>query len=159
MKVIYLDIDGVLNCYSDHERLHNSLRTTGLIPEDIHFFTRGDYVVSDKLKRLQSIVSEYNAQVVIVSSWATFNGDSENICRFLKVPYHSDALSTGGGLMRGRKVIEHSELYNINSDDYIIIDDSGDQMYEDHSRLIHVDGSTGLCDNDIEKIHHLWSCE
>lgn len=155
MKVIYLDIDQVLNCHPDHERLHNSLSGTGIIPEDFLFFSRGDYVVKDKLKRLQAIVKKYNASVVIVSSWATFEGDGERICRFLSVPYHSDAFNTGGGIHRGKGVIEHAKHHNIDADDYIIIDDA-ECMYEDTCRLVNIDGRIGITDADVESIKNFW---
>lgn len=155
MKVIYLDIDQVLNCHDDHERLHNSLKSSGLIPEDILFFSRGDYVVKDKLDRLQKIVNEYDAQVVIVSSWHTFDGEGERICHFLGVKHHSDAYNTGGGEARGRGVIQHANDYGIADKDYIIIDDA-ECMYEDRSRLIHIDGRKGITDEDVEFIKRFW---
>ena len=156
MKVIYLDIDQVLNCHDDNVRLHDTLTNTGLIPDDIYFFSRGDYVVRNKLERLQRIVKKYDAKVVIVSSWDTFKNDGEKICRFLSVPYHSDAFNTGGGIERGRGVKKHAETYGINKEDYIIIDDAGHQMYEDHDRLIHVNGRIGLSDDDESKISNIW---
>lgn len=155
MKVIYLDIDQVLNNHDDHERLHHSLSSSGLIPEDFRFFSRGDYVVMDKLNRLKEIVKLYNAKVVIVSSWSTFRGDGESICRFLGVPYHSDAYNTGGGIERGRGVIKHASDNGIDEKDYIIIDDA-DCMYEDNSRLISIDGRKGIQDSDVEKIKNFW---
>ena len=155
MKVIYLDIDQVLNCYEDHERLHNSLSSSGLVPEDIYFYTKGDYVVKDKLERLQKIVNEYDASVVIVSSWDTFKGDGERICRFLGVKHHSNAYNTGGGEGRGRGVIKHAQDHGILTDDYIIIDDA-DCMYEDQSRLVHIDGRKGITDADVEAIKRFW---
>lgn len=155
MKLIYLDIDQVLNCYDDHERLHHSLSSSGLIPEDIYFYTKGDYVVKDKLDRLLEIVNHYGAQVVIVSSWATFKRDGENICRFLGVKYHSDAYNTGGGIERGRGVKQHALDHNLEETDYIIIDDA-DSMYEDQSRLIHIDGRKGITDDDVEYIKNFW---
>lgn len=154
MKVIYLDIDGVLNSYVEYQILENVFNTGGEIPSNIIFYDHANYIETNKLNRIHRIVRKYDARVVIVSSWVCKQRENIKICEFLDVPYHSDALCTSGGVYRGRGVKHHASMHNIN--DYIIIDD-GDVMYEDTTHLIHIDGLVGITEDDLQRIDDKWS--
>ena len=54
MKVIFLDIDGVLNCQSSKSSCH------GMVGID-----------NDKVKRLKEIVKSTGAKIVLISTWKT----------------------------------------------------------------------------------------
>ena len=54
MKVIFLDIDGVLNCQSSKSSCH------GMVGID-----------NDKVKRLKEIVKATGAKMVLISTWKT----------------------------------------------------------------------------------------
>lgn len=54
MKVIFLDIDGVLNCQSSQSSCH------GMVGID-----------NDKVKRLKEIVKSTGAKIVLISTWKT----------------------------------------------------------------------------------------
>lgn len=153
MKVIYLDIDGVLNSYKDHVLLDDIFRTGGVVPPSFVFYDKGNYIEKHKLKLLHMLIDRYDAKVVVVSSWVCYNREAFAICEFLNIPYHSDPLYSGGGTRRGRTIVEHALKHGIN--DYIIIDDSL-QMYEDTERLIHIDGHVGITKEDISKVEDLW---
>lgn len=154
MKVIYLDIDGVLNSSIEYQILENVYSTGGEIPSNIIFYDRANYIETNKLSLIHRIVRKYDARVVIVSSWVCKHRESIEICEFLGVPYHSDALTTCGGVYRGRGVKNHAMKHDIK--DYIIIDDSA-VMYEDSTHLIDIDGLVGITEDDLQRIDDKWS--
>lgn len=60
MKIVFLDIDGVLNCQTDKDRIHGCLGINDL-----------------KVKRLRKIIKETRAKIVLTSTWKS--GWEENL--------------------------------------------------------------------------------
>ena len=63
MKVVFLDIDGVLNTSKTFERLYNSFKNTGQKELEIDCF---------RLEYLKKIIEETNAKIVLSSTWRRF---------------------------------------------------------------------------------------
>ena len=149
LKICYLDIDGVLNSGEGHELIgkHKMEFTKEPIEWIIPYETRGDYVNKQQLQLLHTWYKQYDIQFVIVSSWAGSIRSPEDVATFLDIPIHSYAFNTGGGYGRGRGVILHAQHYRINN--YVILDDSWRQMYEDWSHNVRVNGRIGLTELDL----------
>lgn len=154
MKVIFLDIDGVLNCRTSKSYCHDD--KCGLITG----------IDSDKVKRLAKIVEATNAKIVLSSDWRvgwekyyTTRKPSHakyldnhlkkkgNLTIFDKTPlFHS-------GYWRGEEILtylrSHPDITN-----YVILDDT---FFEDFSikgieeHLVLTSHSVGLTDTDCEK--------
>lgn len=60
MKVIFLDVDGVLNTSKTYEKINNSFKTTGKKELDIDGF---------RLEYLKRIIDETDAKIVLSSTW------------------------------------------------------------------------------------------
>lgn len=109
MKVIFLDIDGVLNnAYS------KSRAPSGVVGID-----------ADKVKRLRKIVETTGAKLVLTSSWKTDNGeDREYMLRKLgrerlRVLMHT----VDEGWNRWEGIRRWIDRYGENMESYIILDD------------------------------------
>lgn len=154
MKVIFLDIDGVLNCSTSKSFCHDDL--CGIIHG----------IDSDKVKRLAKIVEATNAKIVLSSDWrvgwekyyltrkpshAKYLDNhlkkKGNITIFDKTPLsHS-------GYWRGEEILtylrSHPDITN-----YVILDDT---FFEDFSikeieeHLVLTDYIVGLSDADVDR--------
>ena len=140
MKVIFVDVDGVLNCNS----------TT--------VFTRsGAQFVEDRLiERLKTIVSATGAKIILSSDWRY---DREP-------PYDADFLELKNKLLEhGIKIHGYTPIYygqdrgfEINAwlnshpkvKKFVILDDRCDMFPVKH-RLVRTDPNIGLTDEDVEE--------
>lgn len=140
MNIIFLDVDGVLNC--------NSSRV---------FTKSGCQFIEDKyIERLKRIIDETSAKVVLSSDWRL---DREP-------PYDSDFLELKHKLLeyeisfcgftpnywtqeRGFEIDQylksHPEVKK-----FVILDDRCD-MFPHKQRLVRTDPSVGLTDEDVEE--------
>ena len=148
MKIIFLDIDGVLNCNTSKSRC-------------------GDFIGidKDKVKRLASIVEQTNAKLVLISDWKI---GWEPFKRYDKVEnphakYLDDHLERKGKLY----LIDKTRESNLNLRGsgirdwltkhpdvtaWVILDDYAFSDYSDIdivSHIIYTDPATGLTDNDV----------
>jgi hypothetical protein len=107
MKIIFLDIDGVLNCQKTTERFH------------------GFVSIDPKLvKRLNRILKETDAKIVLSSTWRLFE-DNKEILEKTGIKYIDVTPSFHG--LRGEEINDwlskHPEV-----DRYVILDDDSDML-------------------------------
>lgn len=146
MKIIFLDIDGVLNYWGCKSLLHGIL-----------------FVDDKKLKLLKQIVDATDAKIVLSSTWRfgsypeTYNSIAEQDYNNLKEKlteygftiFDCTPLSKSG--YRGIEIAEWLEVhkdYDIES--FIVLDDDCD-MKPVGSRLIQTSFTKGLCENHVQK--------
>lgn len=119
MKIIFLDIDGVLNC-SSHRR---------------EMLLKGDYSViieQQQLVRLRRIVESTHASIVLISSWRRFwmpTGSIDSAGKRIETALHSIGLSVMDKtpvLNDGTRGQEVEQWLKSRStiDQYVILDDS-----------------------------------
>lgn len=122
MKVIFLDIDGVLN-HEEHFRwLHESGEATPL---------QSQYPWSEfspvSCKLLKEVIDETDAQIVVSSSWRLDGLAKINkLFRFFGLPNAIDVtpcLNTARGIEIDKWLSEHPEV-----DKYVILDDDTDML-------------------------------
>ncbi len=159
MKVIFLDIDGVLNSEKTLMRNYNIKSEKGIRPEDID---------EEKVEYLSKIVKETNSSIVLSSSWRTFFNFRDN--ELLPLSNHKDAVclyelflkydiplidKTGRdkGARREEEIKEyldnHQEIEN-----YLIIDDECFNLNEEmnkHYLKTTFYGDGGLLKSQIEE--------
>ena len=146
MKIVFLDIDGVLNSY----------RTTVKTPE-------GCVGISDTLcKRLRKLIdvagdSEDEVKVVLTSSWKYMDSSDEDykymISKLKKVKAEPIGITKepdNNSLKRGQGILgylaEHEDVFQ-----YVILDDYMFDITNDLSRhLVLTDECVGLTDSDVE---------
>lgn len=132
MKIIFLDIDGVLNIFNRHK--------------DRWGYLFDEYVVNN----LQYLIDNTGAKIIISSNWKNFGIQFlKDMWKDRKLPGEiitatpSDAFITGfSDIVRGVE-IKNSIIDNQISN-YIIIDDKTDILPEQHPRFIKCDENTGL---------------
>lgn len=119
-KYLFLDIDGVLNCYSDSEQLFLSEIEKKSNP-NFKIYKSADFVSCSKLKLLQEIVTETGCQVIGISSWFNSLRDPKDIGDFLDITIHSVTECTGGGVGRTKSV---QKFLNENEyQSFVVLDD------------------------------------
>lgn len=151
MKVIFLDIDGVLN----HEEWYRNRFNTDIYPEGIPTYPLCEFC-PESVNILNHILKETGAIIVISSSWR-FNENIDTILTKVginqKVYDKTPFLGTkyGTTLCRGKEIQEylnnHSEITN-----YVIIDDDNDMEQEQMDHFFQTDRWYGLTMELSEKI-------
>lgn len=167
MKVLFLDIDGVLNSenwfayriYCVKNNMVNILMN--FVDTDDRNIKHKLTMLDDRaIANLNRIIEETGCKVVLSSSWRSPN-ESENI-------FTQDLLKLKGfkyefydvtprlwfsdfSIRRGEEIKfwldKESEKHEIES--FVILDDDSDMLPEQMNNFIHVDGQVGLTDRDV----------
>ena len=143
MKVVFLDIDGVLN----------STRTCvghGGVPED---FTPEDIALFDQtaVALIRGLVFAAGAQIVLSSAWRITH-KFEDFAKAFDMPVIDRTPNITGfrGLEIKYWLDEHPDV-----ESYAIIDDSGDMLPEQMPFFVHTDMNEGFLWRDAEKLARL----
>lgn len=144
MKVIFLDIDGVLNNEEHIVKIHNLLgeeqyldilRKIGELPFDYR-----------SCKLLQEFIKETNAEVILSSTWR-LNPESINIIKRyagIEIKDITPRLHS----MRGEEIQQyldnHKEITN-----YVILDDDSDMLESQKEHFVKVNNKVGLTIKEI----------
>lgn len=149
MKVIFLDIDGVLNSNDWY------VKTRGIGKQD-----EGD-MDPNAINLINQIIEKTGAKIIISSSWRT---DFENCCRHLyekglmanaivgstpNFVYSCQSNEIRESLCRGNEI-----QYTIWSEDisyYVILDDDCDMLYCQKDNFIHVNFMHGITEENVEQ--------
>ena len=155
MKVIFLDIDGVLNSeqffIKNHEEVINFYKTHEYDSDDIDLLIKLQMFDIDfaKVAMLKNVIDDTNAKIVVTSSW-----------KKLKVfPYIADKLIKYGlpiigytidnGFDRGSGINKYLSEHEIN--DYVILDDD---IFDDYDEeIINKLVKTNFYDGGLKDIH------
>lgn len=155
MKVIFLDIDGVLNCSTSKSFCHDD--TCGIITG----------IDSDKVKRLARIVEQTGAKIVLSSDWKVgwekyYITNKPSHAKYLDnhllkkgglIIFDKTPNTNKGSWFRGEEILTYLRLHQ-GIDNYVILDDT---FFEDFSikeiseHLVLTEYKVGLTDDDVEK--------
>lgn len=136
MKILFLDIDGVLNAHGD----------------------AGMYNMSDaRLRRLRRIVESTGCQIVLSSSWRRYDDlfhraktklEYKGMKLYGCTPRHYDHD------IRGKEIQEWLDAHP-NVTKYAIVDDDSDMM--DHQKPFYVktNGEVGMTDDDADELIYI----
>lgn len=154
--IIFLDIDGVLNSGITAEKWAKERKQ----PEGVLVYRdQGmlDWVEVNKLEMLKAFIKKHGARVVGVSSW--FYGQNArmtperhfanvSVFEFLGIEDISlgTVACTGGGTDRGDSVLQYVNDHELTK--WIVIDDSGEDMYDYWTHQIN--GRTGITKEDFD---------
>lgn len=170
MKVIFLDIDGVLNS----ERLMNRRLQEGFEYDcDDETYHNIDEI---EVQRLANFCEENNVKIVLSSSWRYCNLEDtiEYLGKSLYKHIHPIIKHIIGVTPRLYTKIENGSWYHLdrgyeiqkyldnhsNITNYVIIDDDSDMLESQMENFLQTDFKTGLTKNDypkIKKILHICS--
>jgi hypothetical protein len=149
MKIIFLDIDGVLNNQVMHETGEEMVGTVG------------GRLSKKCIERLNKIIADTGAKVVISSSWRSDVGIEDTltkagiIAEFIgKTPYLYESYCFRGNeihdwIIKNEKLIG-KPYYDFHS--YVIIDDDSDMLHWQRENFFQTDSYSGLTPNLAYKI-------
>lgn len=152
MKIIFLDIDGVLNHEAFYVKRHAEQQTIIYVPKD---YPLSEFC-PDAIENLNSLIEQTGAKVVISSTWR--HGKTvEQLQEILKkVGFKGEVIGKTPD-MRNRSVFRGNEIHRWLSDNekligkspseyrnYVILDDDSDMLFWQRNNFIKVDYSVGL---------------
>ena len=174
MKIIFLDIDGVLN--SERWYKHRWEQMDMKVVEERYPFFEFD---PDAVARLNRLVQETGAQVVISSTWR-MGRSIEELQKLLddvgftgkvidKTPFFHDLVGHSYSVPRGceidhwlkergkfqrinwspEKQLEYIERAKVKN--YVILDDDSDMLYNQREHFIKTPSMTGLTDEHVDQ--------
>lgn len=140
MKIIFLDIDGVLNS------VDTAIAFFRLKPHT----TNEDRLDQVSIELLRRIVEVTGAGIVVSSTWR-LGRTKEDFQEIFSVygwedfPYIGQTeVIRSPGICRGHEIQKWIDDHKINHDDYIILDDDSDMLESQKDRFIHVSNVNGL---------------
>ena len=167
MKVLFLDIDGVLNSenwfayriYCVKNNMVNILMN--FVDTDDRNIKHKLTMLDDRaMANLNRIVEETDCKVVLSSSWRSSieseNIFTQNLLKLKGFKYEFYDVTprlwfSDFSIRRGEEIKfwldKESEKHEIES--FVILDDDSDMLPEQMNNFIHVDGQVGLTDRDV----------
>ncbi len=160
-KLIFLDIDGVLNDEKYFETISKKCNSYNSKKE-----WKQHQINPEKIELLNTVmrVSESNnksVEIVISSSWrkSTILHDLKYYFTVNGFKFANKIINTtpSSGPIRGLGIRNFINLYKLQYQieddiDYVIIDDDQDMLYEQRNNFVHVDNKIGLSVDDVTKI-------
>lgn len=147
MKIVFLDIDGVLNNADD---------------SDPHTYKDGCYFYSPAcVTRLNNITDKTGAKIVVSSTWRLGKTVEQLQAQLLEMGVTGDVIDKTCSLAhldgyRGNEIIkwvkDNEDLlgyHHYNFKEYVILDDDSDMLLWQKDNFVHTDGYRGLTDSDV----------
>ncbi len=170
-KIIFLDIDGVLNSgksFSDKNYNHHASLGIG---EEYHSF------YPEYKQRLNKLIETYDAKIVISSTWRKYYGLSGMASIWENEKMSGEIIGVTGVSSCGFRGLEidkwiddnlgyivtiHQDVMKINCDkvdlsNYLIIDDDSDMTYYQRYNFCHTRFATGFDEISYEKSNEILS--
>ena len=119
MKVIFLDIDGVLNTIDTFKRRKDIYNNYGVIIPRIDFY---------RVKFLKEIIDKTDAKIIISSTWRKYDNDMKELKEVFSL-FDLEVYDVTCIDISGKKGIEINDWLNKNEvDSFVIIDDETSDM-------------------------------
>jgi hypothetical protein len=161
-KVIFLDIDGVLNTKWGYTQMDRNT------PKDKYGYAFDPNAVAN----LKKIVDETGADIVISSSWKSFGFSGlEDMWQDRGLPGKligitpnsvSDEMLLNADLdhielfsIRGMEIKEWLDKHGKNVSHYVIIDDVDNFLSSQKSHFVQTDPEVGITESDVKKVVRL----
>lgn len=147
MKVIFLDVDGVI-----------AIPKTGwCVPSEQWHDDFGYPADKGCISRLNKIIEQTGAEIVFSSSWRLQYKSKEgreklfNHWGVIKAPIDHTILLGNGLSCRGEEIQRWLDQCDNTIDRYVILDDDSDMLDEQKQYFINTDAIDGLTDSDVER--------
>ena len=163
MKLIFVDIDGVINGSDFFKKRHQFRKENNLKVEQFP-----DHVDPATIKRLTRIIEETGAKIVISSTWRKLysleelqkgldgeglRGEIIGLTPIFESPDMPEGYERQRMVFRGTEIFayisKHFPKWYLKKD-YVIIDDDSDMLYWQKDNFVNTDREIGLTDKDAE---------
>lgn len=169
--IIFLDIDGVLNCqifYTANQITKKNLKKqvkADKIDSDKYYESQ---ICRERIKWLNDLCKNTNAEIVISSSWRLGSTleDLQKIFTKMGATFDIISITPYTGYERGTEISKwlkdnitkekHGVLY-FDFDKYAIIDDDSDMLYTQRHNFFQTDNYSGLTPNTCYKIERFFN--
>jgi hypothetical protein len=152
VKIIFLDVDGVLNS-TDYFRSDDF--QAGRKAKDATTFWC-NHISDELIKELNKILEATGAKIVVSSSWRKSN-HLDSVFKVKGITFIDCTknwidkyINTGYTSRRGQEIEEWLERHP-EVESYVILDDDSDMLESQKKFFIKVDREIGLCDSDCNK--------
>ncbi len=150
MKILFLDIDGVLNSIDYYTELDKHVT-------DSVFDRLSDDLNPVAVDLLKEFVVEYDIDIVISSTWRKLFSIAELKDLFALVGWEGipiiDVTPLSRNGFRGDEILEWIEPFKNEVEQYLILDDDSDfTPQQKKENFIHTNGLTGLLQKHIEQM-------
>lgn len=138
---VFLDIDGVLNTFSQHPTNKRCIHSANLI-------------------MLKKLIDETQAKIILISNWKFIPAALKECKLALESCHlHLDGMTKDDMVHRGQGIKDY--LHNHNIHHYVILDDDFFSDYNDEliKHLVLIDARYGLRPSDIQKALYILSHE
>ena len=158
MKIIFLDIDGVLNSrvYGDSE--FYLISTAGLSDAEIMLTMHHHHLDPNAIKILNDLVKRSGAEVVLSSTWRG-RYSPEEMTAMLKdrggefeIKFSTPKLfgKISSRISRGKEIAHYLKMLEVQPESFVILDDHDDMIHL-KPFLVQTTMEYGLTTDDIEK--------
>lgn len=149
MKLIFLDIDGVLN---NSEWYRTKAEYTYEYTRDIKAFNFDP----DNWKWVEKLINDTDSKIVLSSSWRNY--DVQNTINEFKytgfdpiTKYLIDVTPFSFERHRGKEIETFLKNTKLDVENYVIIDDDTDMLNEQLSHFVYTDYNVGMTEGDYLK--------
>lgn len=144
LKLIFLDVDGVLNNTIDSDR---------------HYYNERGYFYSPNcVKVFNKVIEATGAKIVVSSTWRLGRTVEELKELFAWMGVKGEVIDKTGrnsSGIRGVEILEwmreRDDIHSWNFKNYIIIDDDSDMLLWQKDNFVHTKGTIGITEQDVEK--------
>ena len=147
MKVIFLDIDGVLNNQKHtvelcdnllgREQYYEIMREIGEIPFDYR-----------SCKLIQQLAMETGAKIVLYSTWRLNPASIDILSKYAKIEIYDKTPCISVSYSRGLEIQQWLENHPMVTN-YVIIDDDMDMLESQMSHFVHIDNMIGFIKENL----------
>ena len=153
-KIIFLDIDGVLNSFIFFKERYKEKQN------DIYRYLFNS-IDDEAVKKLQKIIEETNAEIVVSSMWRLYNYD--NLKKILKekglkanIIDKTPSCKTFRGVEIYEWIRNNIDYLEIdcasNFKNYVILDDDDDMLLRQKNNFVQTTHEFGLTEEEVKKV-------
>lgn len=144
-KIIFLDVDGVLNI--QHDGVYYTYQATG------------EFMEKHLVARLNYLIEKTGAEIVVSSSWRTMTDALKEDLKKAGFKHEDKILDItpdlhNQGFKRGDEILEWIDMYQNAKNEtvhYIVLEDEEDLSYIPEEYIIQTDQREGFSIKDLEK--------
>jgi hypothetical protein len=171
-KVIFLDIDGVLNSQKWHSseahiKIHKCMIRRGDLDELSYEIFNASMIDPEALQLLNQLVEETGADIVISSTWRKGEGERLNNIKSLlhglgfkgniigATPVLNERWCCRGNEIK-KWILENVKYEDMKDFKYAILDDDSDMLLEQKNSFYYIDNKIGLSTSLVSDICVFW---